>query len=51
MWARRKVQEIEGGEGWQLKNRDEEATSRLEVWCEVSNKYRWPIFLICLVDL
>ena len=42
---------IEGGEVWQLKNRDEAATSRLEVWCEVSNKYWWPIFLIFLVDL
>ena len=42
---------IEGGEVLQLKNRDEAATSRLEVWCEVSNKYWWPIFLISLVDL
>ena len=42
---------IEGGEGWQLKNRDKTATSQLEVWCEVSNKYRWPIFLISLIDL
>ena len=39
---------IEGGEVWQLKNRDEAATSRLEVWWTCTFYALLPLEFVCI---